>query len=98
MYTLQTINSNSFIDAINIPSVSLQTIEIIVFSILKLIKQPICRFLLISSFIDSYDSACAISFDKVVSFQYLHRIEFGRSMRITACCSLWPSSEGSLLR
>lgn len=67
MNTIQTINSNSFIDAINIPSVSIQTIEIIVFSILKLIKQPICKNLFISSSIDSYDSECVISFDKVVS-------------------------------
>jgi len=49
--TIEIINSNSFIDILNSQTISIQTIEIIVFAIIKLIKQPFCIF--IHSFIHS---------------------------------------------
>ena len=41
-HTITTINANSFIDILNSQTISTQTIEIIVFAIIKLIKQPFC--------------------------------------------------------
>ena len=46
--TIEIINSNSFIDILNSQTISIQTIEIIVFAIIKLIKQPFCSYLLLS--------------------------------------------------
>lgn len=67
LHTLQFINTNSILSIINSPSFSTQAVEILLFTLLKIIKQPICTFFSPSfSSLDKTEDSSFIPFNSVI--------------------------------